>query len=57
MAAEIQEKFGIETELIKEGKGIFDVKVDGQLIFSRFEVKRFPEHSEVLEKISEIQSA
>jgi selT/selW/selH-like putative selenoprotein len=37
----------IEVELLAEGKGIFDVKVDGTLIFSKYEINRFPEPGEV----------
>ena len=47
MAAEISEKFGQEAELIEGDKGIFDVVVDGQMIFSKFDVDRFPEDGEI----------
>lgn len=33
--------------------GIFDVEVDGEMVFSKFEVGRFPEDAEVLGKLSE----
>ncbi|MBI3872051.1 MAG: SelT/SelW/SelH family protein [candidate division Zixibacteria bacterium] len=52
MAAEIKAKFGIEPELIAGSGGIFDVKVDGKLIFSKKEAGRFPESAEVLDAIT-----
>jgi selenoprotein W-related protein len=42
---------GVEPQLIKGGGGIFDVRMDGDLIFSKHELGRFPEEDEVLEKI------
>ena len=36
-----------------EGKGgIFDVKVDGALIYSKHETGEFPQHSLILDKMS-----
>jgi len=36
-----------------EGKGgVFDVKVDGSLIYSKHETGEFPEHSLILDKIA-----
>jgi selenoprotein W-related protein len=37
--------------LIAGRGGIFDVEVDGKLIFSKHEVGRFPEDAEILEKL------
>ena len=47
MAAEIARKFGVEPELIEGDKGIFDVIVDGEMIFSKFDVDRFPDDGEI----------
>jgi predicted Rdx family selenoprotein len=47
LAAEIKEKFGADSELIEGDKGVFDVVVDGDLVFSKFEVDRFPEDGEI----------
>ena len=47
MAAELKREFGFETGLIKGGGGIFDVRVDGDLVFSKFRVGRFPDPGEV----------
>ena len=51
MAARIKQEFGVESRLIKGDNGIFDVKVDGKLIFSRHKVGRFPKPEEVLSEL------
>ena len=48
MAAAIKDELGIESTLIKGDRGIFDVKADGALVFSKYEKERFPTHDEVL---------
>jgi selT/selW/selH-like putative selenoprotein len=50
LAAAIQKQLGADTELVAS-KGIFDVSVDGRLIFSKYEAGRFPEAGEVLAKV------
>lgn len=52
MADELK-KQGVETELIEGSKGIFDVKVDGKLIFSKYETGRFPEPGEITKLMAE----
>jgi selT/selW/selH-like putative selenoprotein len=42
---------GVEAKLIPGGDGIFDVKVDGKLVFSKDQIGRFPEPGEVTQKI------
>lgn len=37
--------------MIQGSGGVFDVRVDGELIFSKHEVGRFPEHDEILTQI------
>jgi len=39
---------GIPAEDIAGAKGQFDVLRDGELVFSKQETDRFPEHSEIL---------
>ncbi len=51
MAAAIKSEFGIDPTLIEGGGGIFDVKADADMLFSKNEVGRFPEDSEVLEQL------
>lgn len=53
MAAAIKKETGIEPKLTKGKDGIFDVLVDGKMIFSKHEVGRFPEDDEVLVPLAE----
>lgn len=48
MAAAIEGETAVKATLIEGSRGIFDVKVDGELIFSKHEVDRFPENEEIL---------
>ncbi len=41
----------MEAELIEGDKGVFDVRVDGELIWSKHETGRFPEIQEILERL------
>lgn len=54
MADEIKASYGLTPKLIEGGGGIFDVKVDDKLIFSKHQVGRFPEHHEVLDQIGKL---
>ena len=51
MAASLKDAFGIQAKLIEGGGGVFDVNVDGKLIFSKHEQGRFPTHDEIIESI------
>ena len=44
---------GITAELIGGHAGVFDVTVDGQLIYSKDQTFRFPTDEEVLAKLRE----
>ena len=48
MAAAIQDELGVTAGLIKGKGGVFDVVVDGRLIYSKDETGRFPDDEEVL---------
>lgn len=48
MADEIKDQFGVQAELIKGSGGIFDVVVDGKMIYSKHQTGRFPENDEVI---------
>lgn len=41
----------MSPELIQGRGGIFDVKLNGKLIYSKHQTGRFPEHDEVLKAI------
>jgi len=49
LVAELKAKFGEEHEfeLERGGGGVFDVKVDDQLVFSKHATKRFPQYQEI----------
>jgi selT/selW/selH-like putative selenoprotein len=47
LAAEIKENFGVESERIASGGGVFEITVDGSLIFSKKKLGRFPEEGEI----------
>ncbi len=51
MAAEIRKARGIEAKLVRGSGGVFEVSVNGQLVFSKKAEHRFPELKEILEKI------
>ena len=47
MAAELMREFGVESTLTPGHGGIFEVSVDGKVIFSKKLVGRFPKDGEV----------
>lgn len=47
MAAEIKQARGLDATLIKGSGGVLDVVLDGQLIFSKKQLGRFPEPGEI----------
>lgn len=52
MKATLEKEFsGVEVELIKSSGGAFEITVDGNKIFSKLDLGRFPEHSEIVEKL------
>jgi selenoprotein W-related protein len=47
----IQEARDVETELVPGSNGVFDVVVDGKLIYSKHQTGRFPDPDEILAKL------
>lgn len=47
MSAEIEELTGVKAELVAGSSGVFDVKLEEELIFSKFDQLRFPEPGEM----------
>jgi len=43
----VREAFGVEPRITKGSTGSFDVFVNGELIFSKFEEDRFPKIDEI----------
>ncbi len=51
LADELHTVLGVRANLVPGVNGIFDVLVDGKLVFSKAEVGRFPEPDEVSNKL------
>ena len=51
MADAIQKATGVQAELIKGKGGVFDVVVDGNLIYSKHQTARFPTDDEILSQL------
>lgn len=47
VSAEIEDLTGVKAELVAGSGGVFDVKVEEKLVFSKFEQLRFPEPGEM----------
>jgi selenoprotein W-related protein len=46
----------VEAELLASHGGVFEVRVDGKLVFSKRSLGRFPNDGEVLELIRSLPS-
>lgn len=53
MADEIEKQLGEKVELIKGKDGVFEVELDGQILFSKKATGRFPDTGEVEAVLSE----
>jgi selT/selW/selH-like putative selenoprotein len=53
LAASLKQRFGVEAELIRGKDGVFDVRADGTLVFSKHQLGRFPEPGEVERAVEE----
>lgn len=51
MGDELKKTLGAEIELIGGANGIFEITVDGKMIFSKSEQGRFPETEEIVSLI------
>ena len=51
----IQKQFGIEAKLIKSSGGVFEVKLNNSLIFSKKDLGRFPNENEVEDILSDYE--
>ncbi len=57
MKAALEEKFpGIQVTLIESSGGRFEVVHNGKLIFSKKQMHRFPQHSEIFEALQTAQA-
>ncbi len=44
----MKKKLGMDSELVASSGGVFEVSVDGRLVFSKRESGRFPDDGEVV---------
>jgi selenoprotein W-related protein len=51
LAATIKGETGVDAELVCGGGGIFDVVVDGEMIFSKHQSHRYPEEQEIVDAL------
>ena len=56
MQSAIKDKFDHVATLIEGSGGAFEVRVNGKLVFSKLKTFRFPEHDEIFDAISSLQS-
>ncbi|MGQ0721189.1 MAG: Rdx family protein [Candidatus Eiseniibacteriota bacterium] len=58
LAAAIEKEFGVRVKQVASDGGVFDVEVDGQLVYSKHETGRhIKDHEEVLRSIRKLQKA
>ena len=53
LAAEIQEKFNMDSQLVELSGGVFEVYLNEELVYSKKELDRFPNDGEVAELLSQ----
>ena len=56
MRESIERQFGIKPELIKGMGGVFEVKFNNSIIFSKKKINRFPNDNEVEDLIEYYES-
>jgi selenoprotein W-related protein len=56
LAAEIEGKLGERAELIQSSGGVFEVQYNGQLVFSKKALHRFPEDAEVISIVKQVDA-
>ena len=50
------DNFGFSSKLIESGGGVFEIKANGHLIFSKKQLERFPNSGEIVQFIEDLQS-
>jgi selT/selW/selH-like putative selenoprotein len=48
----LEKKAGAEVDLVSGARGAFEVRVDGELVFSKLAEGRFPSEEEILRELS-----
>ena len=47
----MKKKFEVDIELVAGSNGVFDVSLDGTMLYSKFEQGSFPQPSEIIKLI------
>ena len=53
MAAKLKENFGIEATLTEGAGGIFDVRLDDDLVYSKHETGQFPDEEALTDSLQD----
>ncbi len=53
MGDELKNNLGADIELVAGANGIFDISLDGNMIYSKFEQGHFPQPDEIIKLIKE----
>jgi selenoprotein W-related protein len=48
----LKKHYGLEVELIKSSGGVFEVVIDGDLIYSKKQTGEFPDEMEIVRQVS-----
>ena len=51
---ELQNKFSADVEILEGSGGVFEVELNGNSVFSKKELGRFPNENEVIDLIEEV---
>ncbi|MCX5716729.1 MAG: Rdx family protein [Nitrospirae bacterium] len=51
----MEKELGINSALFKGSNGIFDVNVDGKIIYSKYQTGKFPEENELIALIKNLK--
>ena len=49
---ELKKNLGAEIELVAGSNGVFDISLDGNMIYSKFKEGRFPQTDDILTRVS-----
>ena len=51
---ELKNEFGADVELVASDGGVYEITVDGKLVFSKKQLNRFPNDGEIVSLIKNI---
>ena len=49
----MKKNLGAEIELVAGSNGVFDISLDGNMIYSKFKEGRFPQTEDILARVKE----